>query len=115
MQASGRNQGGAKMGIHPLAVPAITITTFSSPDFTMYITDARHFLDYKGSIGPQRGAAKAMAEIHASAIAYASDFDESGLVAPMCFKCKKIPVQTVSAKDVRICRSCPRCTSVKPS
>jgi len=26
----------------------------------MYITDARHFLDEKGAIGPQRGSAKAM-------------------------------------------------------
>ena len=109
MQASGRNQGGAKIGIHPLAVPAITITTVSSPDFTMYITDARRFLDDKGAIGPQRGAAKAMAEFHASAIAYASDFDDAGLVAPTCFKCKKMPVQPVIAQDDAIYWSCPRC------
>ena len=53
----------------------------------MYITDARHFLDEKGAIGPQRGPAKVMAEFHASAIGYATDFDDTGLVAPTCFKC----------------------------
>ena len=107
MQASGRNRGERKSAPRS-RFPSAT-RTFSSPEFTMYITDARHFLDDKGAIGPQRGAAKAMAEFHASAIAYASDFDDAGLVAPTCFKCKKMPVQPVIAQDDAIYWSCPRC------
>lgn len=75
----------------------------------MYITDARHFLDEKGAIAPQRGPAKAMAEFHAGAIAYATDFDDTGLVAPTCFKCKKVPVEPIIAQDDAIYWSCPRC------
>ena len=75
----------------------------------MYITDARHFLDEKGAIGPQRGPAKAMAEFHAGAIAYATDFDETGVAAPKCFKCKKTTVEPVIDQDDAIYWSCPRC------
>ena len=74
----------------------------------MYITDARHFLDEKGAIGPQRGPAKVMAEFHASAIGYATDFDDTGLVAPTCFKCKKSPVEPIIAPDEAIYWACPR-------
>ena len=110
MQASGRNRGqSAKWAILPLAVSPTATRTFSSTDFAMYITDTRHFLDEKGAMGPQGGAAKAMAEFHASAIAYATDFDDTGLVAPTCFKCKKGPVEPIIAQDDAIYWSCPRC------
>ena len=75
----------------------------------MYISDARHFLDEKGAIGPQRGAARAMAEFHAGAIAYATDFDDTGVAAPVCFKCKKTTVEPIIAQDDAIYWSCPRC------
>jgi hypothetical protein len=48
----------------------------------MYVTNARHFLDEKGAIAPVRGAAKAMVEFHAATIAYATDYDDSGVAAP---------------------------------
>lgn len=75
----------------------------------MYITDAKHFLDDKGAIGPSKGAAKAMAEFHAAAIAYATDFDDTGVLAPKCFKCKKLAVEPMLAMDEAIYWSCPHC------
>ena len=76
----------------------------------MYITDARHFLDDKGAIGPLRGPAKAMADFHASVIAYATIFDDSGRVTvPRCFKCKKGTVEAALAQDDAIVWHCPRC------
>lgn len=75
----------------------------------MYITDARHFLDEKGAIGPQKGPARAMAEFHVKAIAFASDADESGVTPPTCFKCKKAEITAMIAKDDAIVWSCPHC------
>ena len=75
----------------------------------MYITDVRHFLDEKGAVGPQRGPAKVMAEFHAGAIAFATDFDDTGVVAPACFKCKKGVVNPIIAPDDAIYWACPRC------
>ena len=75
----------------------------------MYITDARHFLDDKGAIAPLRGPAKAMADFHAGVIAYATDFDDSGVTLPRCFKCKKGTVEAALAQDDAIVWHCPRC------
>jgi hypothetical protein len=75
----------------------------------MYITDARHFLDEKGAIGPQQGPAKAMAEFLTSAVAYATDFGDTGLAAPTCFKCRKAPVEPIIGQDDAIYWSCSRC------
>ena len=75
----------------------------------MYITDARHFLNDKGAIGHQQGPAKVMAEFHANTIAYATDFEEAGVNAPTCFKCKKGQVEAQIAPDDAIDWSCPRC------
>lgn len=63
----------------------------------------------EGAIGPQRGPAKAMAAFHAGAIAYATDFDDAGVAAPMCFKCKKATVEPLIAQDDAIYWSCPHC------
>ena len=75
----------------------------------MYITDARHFLDDKGAIAPLRGPARAMAELHAGVIAYATNFDESGVPAPACIKCRKSPTEAIIAPDEAIVWSCVRC------
>lgn len=75
----------------------------------MYITDVRHFLDEKGAIGPKKGSAKVMAEFHASVIAYATDFADTGVMAPTCFKCKKAAVEPAIAQDDAIYWLCPRC------
>jgi hypothetical protein len=77
----------------------------------MYITDARHFLDEKGAIGPQRGPAKAMAEFHAQVIACATDDGHTGVKAPTCFKCKKSAVAPALAQDGAIYWACPRCNA----
>ena len=77
----------------------------------MYITDIRHFLDDKGAIGPRRGPARRIAEFHAAAVAYATDFDGSGLTAPSCFKCKQAAVEMSIAPADTIDWSCPRCRS----
>lgn len=74
----------------------------------MYITDVIHFLDDKGAIGPQKGPAKVVAEFHAGVIAYATDLDDTGLIAPNCFKCKKAAVEFALALDDAIYWSCPR-------
>ena len=74
---------------------------------TMYITDAGHFLDKKGSTGPRRDPAKAIAEFLAGVFAYATDFDDTGLVAATCFR--KGPMEPVVAPDEAIYWSCPRC------
>lgn len=66
---------------------------------SMYITDIRHFLDDKGAFGPQRGPARRIAEFHAAVVAYATDFDGSGLTAPTCFKCKQGAVEVWIAPD----------------
>ncbi len=50
-----------------------------------------------------------VAEFHASAIAYVTDVDGTGLAAPTCFKCKKGPVEPVIAPDDAIYWSCLRC------
>jgi ribosomal protein S27AE len=75
---------------------------------TMYIIDARHFLDEKGAIGPRSGPARVMAEFCGSAIAYATDFDETGVPAPTCFKCRKSTVDA-GVVDETVHWSCPRC------
>lgn len=74
----------------------------------MYITDARHFLDDKGAIA-LRGPAKATADFHAGVIAYATDFDDTGVPLPRCFKCKKGIVEAALAQDDAIVWHCQRC------
>jgi hypothetical protein len=54
-------------------------------------------------------AAKAMADFHAGVIAYATDFDDSGVSMPRCFKCKKETVEAGLAQDDAIVWYCPRC------
>lgn len=77
----------------------------------MYITDARHFLDKKGAIAARRGPAKVMADFHAGVIACAADFEDTGVLTPTCFKCKKAGVRIALAQDDAILWSCPRCTA----
>lgn len=77
----------------------------------MYITDARHFLDDKGAIAPRRGPAKLMAEFHAGLIAYATDFQDTGVLVPTCFKCRTSQVQFALAQDDAILWSCQGCDS----
>ena len=77
----------------------------------MYITDARQFLDEKGAIAARRRLAKAMAEFHAGLIARATDFDDTGVLAPTCFKCKKTVVKFAMAQEDAILWSCPHCSA----
>jgi ribosomal protein L37AE/L43A len=75
----------------------------------MYIVDARHFLDEKGAIGPRGGPAKKLAEFWGSVISYATDFDDIGVPAPNCFKCKRCRVDATLTRDDAIRWSCSRC------
>lgn len=52
----------------------------------------RHILDERGTLGPQRGSGKAVAEFRATVIAYATDFDDTRVMAATHFTCKKGPV-----------------------
>lgn len=56
----------------------------------MYVIDARHYLDDKGNIGPDKGPARKMANFITSVIGHASDFDRpENTPGPVCFKCRK--------------------------
>ena len=77
----------------------------------MYITDARHFLDDKGAIASRHGPAKAMADFHAGVIAYATDYEDTGVGAANCFMCKKVEVRIARAQDDAIVWSRPRCNA----
>jgi hypothetical protein len=53
----------------------------------MYVIDARHYLDDRGAIAPERGPARKMADFITSVIAHASDFDRpDGIPGPVCFR-----------------------------
>jgi len=77
----------------------------------MCITDAKPFPDEKGAIDPRRGPARVMAEFHAGLIACATDFDDTGVLAPTCFKCKKTVVKFAMAQADAILWSCPICSA----
>ena len=67
-------------------------------DTNMYSIDLKHYLDAKGAIGPQSGAARKFAEFVTAVVAHASDFDRSeDISGPLCIKCRKrdqLPVET---------------------
>jgi hypothetical protein len=50
-----------------------------------------------------------MADFHGSVIAYATDFDDTGVTLPRCFKCKKGKVGAALAEDDAIVWQCPYC------
>ena len=56
----------------------------------MYVIDARHYVNEKGDIAPERGPARKFAVFVTSVIAHASDFDRpEDVPGPPCFKCRK--------------------------
>ena len=77
----------------------------------MYVIDARHFLNDKGDIGPERGPGRKMADFVTAVIAHESDFDRPDTPGPVCFQCRKSPVDTVMADLGVILWRCPRCTT----
>ncbi|MBK6729050.1 MAG: hypothetical protein IPG63_17900 [Xanthomonadales bacterium] len=52
----------------------------------MYITDARHFLDTKGAIGPKRGPARTLAEFLGGVIT-AATLPSPSASCPGCIQC----------------------------
>jgi hypothetical protein len=50
-----------------------------------------------------------MADFHVGVIAYATDFDATGVVVPTCFKCKKADVRIALAEDDAIVWACLGC------
>jgi hypothetical protein len=79
----------------------------------MYVIDASHYLDSKGTIAAERGATRKMADFVMSVIAHASDFDRPGdTPGPACFKCPKRdvrPVETDISDDDVVVWHCPAC------
>ena len=79
----------------------------------MYVIDVTHYLNDKGDIAPERGAARRMAEFVTSVIAHASDFDRPDDAAgPLCFRCRKRDnrrVDTGVAEDDAVVWYCPAC------
>lgn len=56
----------------------------------MYVIDLKHYLDAKGSIAPERGPARKMANFLTAVVAHASDFDRpEETPGPVCFKCRQ--------------------------
>lgn len=73
----------------------------------MYITDATHFLDPKGAIGPKRGPGRKMAEFLGSVIV-AATLPNAGTVQPQCIKCSSpIEARVSAANDIQW--ACPVC------
>ena len=78
----------------------------------MYIIDARHFLNDKGDIGPDRGpTGRKMADFVTALIAHESDVDRSDTPDPGCFKCRKGPVDTMMSDTDAILWRCPLCST----
>ena len=77
----------------------------------MYVIDARHFLNDKGDIGPERGPGRKMADFVTAVIAHESDFDRPDAPGPVCYKCRKSPMDTVMADSQVILWRCPRCST----
>ncbi|MEJ8859549.1 hypothetical protein WKW79_33650 [Variovorax robiniae] len=79
----------------------------------MYVIDARHYLDDKGDIGPEKGPSRTLAVFITSVIAHASDFDRpEDTPGPVCFKCRKRDnrcVDTGIARDELVNWRCPAC------
>jgi hypothetical protein len=73
----------------------------------MYITDATHFLDAKGAIGPKRGPGRKMAEFLGSVIV-AATLTGTGTTVPKCIKCSAPIAAAIYAADV-IARQCDSC------
>ena len=81
----------------------------------MYVIDLTHYLNAKGSIAPERGPARKMADFMTAVVAHASDFgraeDNRG---PVCFKCRKRDdhrVETGMTEDETIVWRCLACAT----
>lgn len=74
----------------------------------MYITDATHFLDAKGAIGPQRGPGRKLAEFLGSVIV-AATLPDPGATRPACRKCSA-PIEAARGADDEIQWRCSACT-----
>jgi hypothetical protein len=79
----------------------------------VYSIDLTHYLDARGSIAPERGPARRMAEFVCAVVAHASDFDRrEDLPGPVCFKSRKREphvVETALTEDDLVAWSCPVC------
>lgn len=79
----------------------------------MYVIDLTHFLDVKGSIAPEHGPARKLAEFAAAVVAHASNFDRpEETPGPLCFRCRKRdqgPVQTAITDDDLVVWRCLAC------
>ena len=74
----------------------------------MYITDATHFLDAKGAIGPQRGPGRKLAEFLGSVIVEAT-LPSQGAGQPACNKCSG-PIEAALGAADEIQWLCSACT-----
>ena len=73
----------------------------------MYITNAKHFLNDKGAIGPMRGPARKMAEFLGNVI-IAATLPDPGPNGPQCIKCKgAVEVGVSATHDIQW--RCPAC------
>ena len=79
----------------------------------MYAIDLTHYLDAKGSIAPERGPARKMADFLTAVVAHASDYDRSdNTPGTICFKCPKRDrriVDTGITEDDVVVWRCPAC------
>lgn len=75
-------------------------------EVTVYITDATHFLDDNGAIGPQSGPGRKMADFFGTVIVAATL--RGAEVKPACFKCSGV-VETHSPAGKVIEWLCSEC------
>jgi hypothetical protein len=79
----------------------------------MYVIDLTHYLSAKGTIEPERGPARKLADFLTAVVAHASDFDRTDdAPGPICFKCRKRDqhaVNTGLTEDDLVTWRCPVC------
>jgi hypothetical protein len=77
---------------------------------TLYITDASHFVDTKGAIGPKRGPARKMSDFLSSVIVAATLTDQQSVNQPKCIKCTE-PVEAAIGACDAVLWSCTVCAA----
>ena len=77
----------------------------------MYVIDARHFLNERGDIGPDRGPARTMADFVTAVIAHETAPVRLPAPGPACFKCRQHEVDTVMLNNAEILWRCVHCAT----
>jgi hypothetical protein len=79
-----------RLGILQANAQISLLLIHSRRSITLYVIDLTHYLDAKGAIASERGAARKFADFVTAVVAHATDFDRSDdTPGPLCIKCRK--------------------------